>query len=366
MEPAVIMDATPMAGGHGVRGIGAAVRGWVAGFAALPPGGRPALLVSGDATPAGFRLVRINPPRWPLDRADVPDPMPARAARTALRGAPLELFHATQPQLGPPPGMACVETCWDLIPLLFPDTLGGTRRALTRRQHRRYLARLRAARRVIVTSASVADDVVRRAGVDRARVRMVPLGVTPTGGHPRPAARPPYVLYSGALEPHKNVEVLIRALSLSRHPDLRLILTGPWSRRRLAGLRGAIASAGLAPRVDLRGHVTADELRDLRAGATAVAVPSRAEGFGLPALEALAAGVPVITSTDRALGEVTGPEATARVDPDDDAGWARAMDAVADGPAARARAASAGRARAAGFTWDAAAAAVADVYLELA
>ena len=97
-----------------------------------------------------------------------------------------------------------------------------------------------------------------------------------------------------------------------------------------------------------------------------MAVPSRAEGFGLPALEALAAGVPVGTSTDRALGEVTGPEAAARVDPDDDAGWARALDAVAADPPARERAATEGRARAAGFTWTAAAAAVAAVHREIA
>ncbi len=364
----VIMDATPLGGDHGGRGIGAATAGVIRGFAELPAAERPALLTRvDDVVSTGFRRVDIALTPWRLGRAGIPDPRPAGRARRALDPHAFEVFHATQPGLAAPRGMTCVETCYDLIPLLFPgDYLAGPRRALERRAYDGYLRRLRRAARVVVNTDAVARDVVNLAGVDGRRVRVVPLAVPAAADAAgvTHAQTDPYVLYSGSVEPHKNVGVLVDALARSRHPALRLRLTGPWSRRRLAALRARVDDAGLAPRVDLLGHVSSRDLAALRAGAVAVAVPSRSEGFGLPVLEAMAAGVPVVCSTAPALVEVSGGACPA-VDPGDPGAWADALDTLADGGGARARAVRDGRARAAQFTWKATAEGLADVYREV-
>lgn len=363
MSPPVIMDATPAVGGHGVRGIGTAVRGWITGFAQAPADARPSLLVAGDA-PDGFDAVAIRTAPWPLRRANVPDPLPTAAARLALRGRAARVFHATQPQLVPPRGMAVIETCWDLTPLHFADYLLGPRHALERDAYRRYLARLRRAEAVIVTSKAVADDVVALAGVHPDRIRTVPLGVEAAPLFDMDAwPEHPHVLYSGSVEPHKNVEVLIRALPRVRDRDTRLILTGPWSRRRMDALRALAAAEGVQERVEFRGRVSRDELDLLRFTALAVAVPSRAEGFGLPVLEGFAAGVPVLTSTAPALVELTGWPG---LDPDDPAAWAAAVDALGDAGDARSVASDEGPRRAAEYTWEASARAVAAIHREVA
>lgn len=364
----VIMDATPLGGGHGGRGIGAATAGVIEGFAQLPEAERPALLTRVDETVhTGFRRVDLTLGPWRLARAGVPDPRPARRARRTLAGHAFEVFHATQPGLEAARGMTCVETCYDLIPLLFPgEYLAGPRRVLERRAYDRYLRRLRHAARVVVNTHAVARDVVNLAGVDGRRVRVVPLAVPPIAesvAEP-PAQTDPYILYSGSVEPHKNVGLLVDALGRSRHPALRLRLTGPWSRRRLADLCGRIDAAGLTARVDLMGHVTAPQLAALRKGAVGVAVPSLSEGFGLPVLEAMAAGVPVVCSTAPALVEVSGGACPA-VDPHDAGAWADALDALVDDAGARQRLARDGRARAALFAWKATAERLADVYREV-
>jgi glycosyltransferase involved in cell wall biosynthesis len=114
------------------------------------------------------------------------------------------------------------------------------------------------------------------------------------------------------------------------------------------------------------GMVSPGRLAALRAGATAVLVPSRKEGFGLPVLEAMAAGVPVLASDLPALREVGGDAAT-YLPPDDPAAWAAAITAAAErGPAGRAERAAAGRARAATFTWERTARGLLDAYRDAA
>jgi glycosyltransferase involved in cell wall biosynthesis len=299
----------------------------------------------------------VRLPRWPLGRAAIPDPWPALIGGRVLRRARPELVHATQPDLVPL-GMAVVASCYDLIPLRFRALyLDGPGRTAERAAYARYLSRLRAARLVLVPTRATAADVVERAGVPEARVRVVPLGVRPAAAPaPAPGGAPPgahpYVLYSGGLEPHKNTGLLVDALAASRHPDLRLVMTGPWSRRRQERLRGRVAGRRLGERVELRGHVDADALARLRAGALAVLVPSRAEGFGFPALEAMAAGVAVLASDTPALAEVTGGVCPL-LPVDDPEAWAGAVDALLDDPAARADLAGRGPAQAARYPWSA-------------
>jgi len=145
------------------------------------------------------------------------------------------------------------------------------------------------------------------------------------------------------------------------------VVTGPWSARRAARLRGHAARVGADGRVDWLGYVPAGRLAALRAGATAVLVPSRKEGFGFPVLEAMAAGVPVLASATPALREVGGDAAAAYLPAADAGPWAAWISRLAAAPAEeRARLADAGRRRAAEFTWARTAAGILDAHREVA
>ena len=361
MSAPALLDATPLAGAHSARGIGAAVRGLVGGLAELPPDDRPLLLVrAGQRAPEGFESRAVRWPRWPLYR--LPDPWPwARGERAVRRAAEGRLFHAQQPALVPP-GRTVV-TCFDLIPACFPEYLAGAGRAGEALAYRHFLRRLGEARLVLTPSHETAADVARLARVDPARIRVVPLAaptpVAPVGAPPAG----PYVLFTGAIEPHKNAALAVEAIARTTS-GVRLLMAGPWSARRAQRLRDHAARAGAEGRVAWLGLVDAGRLAALRAGATAVLVPSRKEGFGLPVLEAMQLGVPVLASDTPALREVGG--AAARyLSPDDAAGWAAAIDALVADPAGRVAAGAAGRARAAEFSWRATAEAVVAAYREV-
>ena len=365
MPVPALLDATPLGSAHSERGIVVAVRGMIGGLASLPEGERPRLLVRrGQARPAGFEVVDVRWPSWPLYR--IPDPWPvARGERAARRLAGDAPFHAVQPALVP--AGRTVVTCHDLIPAAFAaEYLGGPGRAGERVAYSHFLRRLRGARIVLAPSQETADDVVRLAGADPERVRVVPWGV-PEPAAPEGDVPPgPYVLYSGAVEPHKNAGLALEAIALAA-PGVRLVMVGPWSSRRAARLRGHAARVGAAERVDWLGFVSPGRLAALRASATAVLVPSRKEGFGLPVLEALAAGVPVLASDTPALREVGGDAVAAYLPPADPGPWAREISALTGLHAAeRSRRAEAGWARAAGFTWEATARGLVDAYRDAA
>jgi glycosyltransferase involved in cell wall biosynthesis len=350
MPAPVLLDATPLASAHGLRGIGAAVRGLLDGLAARPEEERPVLLVRRDQeAPAGFETRSVAWPRWRSYR--VPDPWPAAVGeRIVTRMAGGGILHATQPALVPA-GDRVVATCYDLIPLTFPKLyLEGPGRRLQAAAYRRYVSRLGAARMVLAISQESADDAVRLAGVAPERVRVVPLAA-PTPAEPEgEVPRDPYVLYAGGLEPHKNPWIALAALAAAP-AGLRLVMCGPWSPRRTAWLRRRAAALGVPERLDALGFVTPGRLSALRRGALAVLVPSLKEGFGLPVLEGMAAGVPVLASDIPALREAGG-DAARYLPPADAAAWGRAIGELAADPGARRAGAEAGAAQAARFTWE--------------
>ena len=203
-----------------------------------------------------------------------------------------------------------------------------------------------------VPSEATARDCEERLGLPRDRIFVTPLGVDesffvePTSGE--------YVLGVGTLEPRKNQLRLVQAMA---GIDAELLLAG----RRGWACDEVLEAAEKAPNVSWLGHVPEARLRELVAGASVVAYPSLFEGFGLPVLEALAAGKPVLTSDRDPMREVAG-DAALLVDPCD-------IGAIADGllrllgdPALRARLAEAGPRRARGFTWDACAEATLQAY----
>lgn len=219
----------------------------------------------------------------------------------------------------------------------------------------------RVAARVIAISRATRDDLIRHYHVPAEKIGVIPHGIDETFT-PRPpdevdrwlanlGLRRPYLLYVGTLQPRKNLARLIAAFDrlAAEHPDLRLVLAG--KRGWLAEeIDAALARSPNRSRIDLPGHVPDSALPALYTGCEALALPSLYEGFGLPVLEAMACGAPVVISNRGALPEVGG-DAAIVVDPlDTDAiavGLARALD-----PAERERRVAAGRAHAARFRWD--------------
>ena len=252
-----------------------------------------------------------------------------------------------------PPSVVVVH---DAVPWTHPETLTPRGVAWHRRAVR---SAARSAALVVVPTAAVADELARH--VDLAGVLVVGEGVSGDLAVPSDADRRAarldlpgrFLLTVATLEPRKGLDVLLAALASPGAPDLPLLCAGQpgWGGQDPLALATA---AGLAPgRVRVLGRVSDPDLAVLLDRATALVVPSRAEGFGLPLLEAMAAGTPVVTSDAPALVEVGG--GAARVSALTPPALAAAVAEVVGDGDLRARMVAAGRARAAVYTWDEAA-----------
>jgi alpha-1,3-rhamnosyl/mannosyltransferase len=215
----------------------------------------------------------------------------------------------------------------------------------------------------------VRQSVLARFGTDPDRVVVVPHGVGALE-EPTPAdvvaARyrldGPVVLYPAITYPHKNHAVLVEAFArvVTGHPDALLVLPGGRGSEE-ERVRDLVDRLGLRDRVRRTGRISAADVAGLYAAAAVVAVPSRYEGFGLPAVEAMAYGAPVVVADATALPEVVG-EAGLLADPDDVEAWATAIGRLLASPAERDRLRAEGRARASRYTWSANATALAELY----
>ena len=235
-----------------------------------------------------------------------------------------------------------VVTIHDLAVLRHPEAFNRW----TRRYSRTFLPRLaRSATRVIAVSQFTAREAVELLGIDEELVRVIPHGVEAPFEPEGEAAEGDYVLAVGTLEPRKNLPRVVLAADRAG-VELRVVGAPGW---------GEVG-------VESAGFVSDDELARLYRGAACLVYPSVYEGFGLPVLEAMACGTPVVTSRNTALAELAG-EAAVLVDPLD-------VEAIAGGieEAARRREElrAAGLDRAHSFTWAAAAHATAEVYREAA
>ncbi len=217
----------------------------------------------------------------------------------------------------------------------------------------------RTGRIIIADSQATARDLTTYFGVAPERLRVAYLGGPPVEDvPPRPEilARyglpPRYFLFVGTLQPRKNVARLIRAFAQVARQDGDVVLAlGGQAGRGADALRGLIDRLGLGDRVRWLGYLPDADRPSLYAGAAAFVFPSLYEGFGMPVLEAMAWGAPVIASTTSSLPEVVG-DAGLLVDPYDVDGLARAMAEVMTDPKLRERLLIAGRRRAATFSWD--------------
>ena len=233
-------------------------------------------------------------------------------------------------------------------------------------QQRRIIGAVAHRAGVIITPSTFSKEaIVDALGVSPDKVRVVPHGVARgldeqlseralQGALHELGIAHPFLLCVGKLDPLKNVDLLLRAFAqVARIPDLTLVLAGPggWYEPTLKARARAL---GIAERVHFLGHVSDAELKALYRGAVMMAFPSLFEGFGLPVLEAMAMGCPVVCSDRCSLPEVAG-EAARLVDPAREDAWVDALVEVAGDPALQARMRAAGLARACEFSWQAAA-----------
>jgi glycosyltransferase involved in cell wall biosynthesis len=165
-----------------------------------------------------------------------------------------------------------------------------------------------------------------------------------------------YILYVGNLKPHKNIHRLVHAFARIDRPELRLLLTGCST----PDLAASVRSLGLANRVQFTGCVDDSQLAELYRGALLLVQPSLMEGFGLPPLEAMACGTPVVVSRSAALPEVVG-DAGVLIDPLDIDDIRRGIERAISDQELRRKLIAAGRLRASMFRWDDVAEKVANV-----
>ena len=205
---------------------------------------------------------------------------------------------------------------------------------------------VRRADRVVAVSERTKQDLIERYGVAGDAISVISNGVD-EGFSPDGPARDgaPYLLFVGALHARKDPLGAIEALALA-DSDLRLVLVGP-DKGAATEARRLVARLGLGSRVEFAGHVEKPALAALYRGAAALVFPSRYEGFGLPVLEAMASGTPVVATSAGAVPEVAGGAAVL-VEPGDPVGLARGIErALAD----RDRLVQAGLERARLYSW---------------
>lgn len=261
-----------------------------------------------------------------------------------------------------------VVTVQDLIHFKVPSAF-----PLWRRRAAGVLLRraVQGAGRVLVTSESTRRDLLERFPGCGSKVGVVPLGVSPFFAADVDAPSPeriggPYLLCVGNRKPHKNLVAAVETLALLRGeaPELRLAVVGEVYRGWDEVLRRA-GELGVRDRVVEVEGASDEELRALYAGCEALLFPSLYEGFGLPALEAMAAGAPVVASDRSSLPEVMG-DAGLLADPEDPAAMAEAVRLLRRDPELRARLVRRGRERAASYTWERTARETAEVLLRVA
>lgn len=357
----IAVDARALVGER--TGVGRTLEGLYGAFVRLFPGDSVVLLSPRPVLlpPALEGRVEVRPPWTPrlpgtlwLQAAA---PLEAARARADLFHGPLGILPLTTP-------LPAVATVHDLTPLLFPEW-----------HHRRNVAgfapllpaSVRRASRVLCVSRATLSDLLRACPEAGGKAVVVPNGLVPapaaSGGappHPRP-----YVLSLGTLEPRKNHERLVAAMESiwdrrEGFPDLVLAGGEGWG---MPGFSARLSRSRHAARIATLGWVEPDRAASLLRGARLLAYPSLYEGFGLPALEAMAEGVPVVASSSSSLPEVVG-DAGLLPDPRDTAAIAAAIERAHDDEAFRAAARRRGPERARLFTWEEAARRTRDLFRE--
>ena len=317
----IVFDVSPLAlprtgvGNYvlgSLRGLAGAVGadGEVVAFALTGPRGRRAIPDALDGVPVRRRLLFVPGARWVRERWSTFGRPPVQ--RLAGR---LDVFHYSDWMFPAQRGGLRSTMVHDLIPLRFPEWTT----AWTRRMHgAKYRDTARTADVVFTNSRFTADDVRDRLGVADEKLVVAPPGVDPVYRAEGPSADlgRPYAVTVATLEPRKNLATLVEA----------------WQRLGDGLALAVVGAAGWGEQPELDrpgivrlGYVGGERLAELYRGAAVAVYPSRFEGFGMPIVEAMAAGTPVVASAHASMDEASG-DAAVRADPDDPDALAAAVE----------------------------------------
>lgn len=371
-DPLVAFEAIPTSNPQSAgRGIGRLVQGVLDGLNSLQE--RPGILryrYQGDPEPSpGFEGARALKRKYWVGAAPwVKHLLMEREVRREWLRSGCPIWQGCEPYLFPAPGAGqrSVLMMYDIIPLLLADQyVNRYKRGNQWFWKHRLPDRWRRASAVIVNSREVKRTAMEHLGIPGDRLHVVPLGVDLTLAHIAPSpVQGDFFLYVGACEFRKNLPFLIRSFARFRQgrvDDFRLVVAGgmgPDSHRELSEAAGA---AGVGDRVVLTGRVSDEALVALYKSARGFLFPSLVEGFGLPPLEAMLQGCPVLSSDSSCMPEVLG-DCALFADPVDESGFCAGMRRLADEPELVGRLVDNGRRRASEFTWDRTARAIVDVW----
>jgi glycosyltransferase involved in cell wall biosynthesis len=340
----IAFDVSPLS--HPLLGIGNYVQGSLAGLAEVASeqghdvvAFAPTSIRGPERIRAALAQIDVELRMWRLPFSHAARTVWSSTGRPAaerLLGA-FDALHFSDWMYPPQRAGVRATTIHDLVPLHHPEWTTARTRSMHGRKYRNAAETCDV---VFVNSAYTGRDVTATLGVPHERIRVA---------HPAPKAvfRPegpaaelgaPYVLTVATLEPRKNLQVLVEAHRLLEG-ELELAVVGAegWGEQPLLD----------APGIRRLGFVTDDELARLYRGADVVAYPSRFEGFGIPVIEAMACGVPVVVSSHESLDEASG-DAALRADPEDPAAFAAAIERAR---VERATLVSRGREHARRFSW---------------
>ena len=294
----LLVDARALGDDSAYRGIGTYLRNVLTGLGKSAQLETSALVLRGTQLPAGIDAVQVRryaPGRWAAREHELLLPRD-------LRRVPADVVHS--PAQDPPARSPApwVQTLHDVVPM-------QTGTAAEQRRWRRAAERIRQASAVIAVSEWSARTGISALGLDPQRVHVVPHGVA---AHFRPGDRredaAPYLLFVGEYDPRKRHGLAFAAIGELAEAGVprRLVVAGriaPWYEQQMHDL---VARAPRADLIELAGHVEEATLVELYQQASAVIVTSSAEGFGFPALEAMACGTPVVAFSNSATDEVLG------------------------------------------------------------
>ena len=312
--PHVCIDATPLDTSHRFRGIGTYVKGLLDGLAQCDHQLSMIQLrvARGQeiSTPSMETLTIYRPPwprtrlQWMLSEILLPG---------AIKKTRATLFHATDPRALPRRAdLPLIATAYDLIPLVFPDHYLNSFPWDERLSYRRSLQRYQEADHIIAISAATKKDLIHYLGIDASIITITPLGYDadlfkPTQGTIPSEYQVPerFFLYVGGHDIRKNVEYMLRAYARVRSdvPE-KFVFAGKLTGEESNKFKTWVASLDLNDEVLNLGFVPREVLPALYSRATAFVFPSRYEGFGLPPLEAMARGCPVIAGNSSSIPEV--------------------------------------------------------------